>query len=132
NADGALSPGEVWTSTARRTVVAGDPDPLTNTVTANAVVAAGPAEGSDGRNVITPDADSIVTHSVDLFQPSLHVVKAGDTLGKVEIGRASCRERGKTRAADGSVIEKDSAVGRRLGWLREEGNNVGLHGHGAG
>src|SRR5262249_22837030 len=83
NADGSLSPGEVWTITARRTVVASDPDPLPNTVTVSAVVAAAPAQGFDGGNVITPDASSVLSHSVNLFQPSLHVVKAGDTLGKV-------------------------------------------------
>jgi uncharacterized repeat protein (TIGR01451 family) len=83
DADGALSPGEVWTITARRTVVAGDPDPLPNTVTVSAVVAADSSAGFAGGNVITPDASSVLSHSVNLFQPSLHVVKAGDTLGKV-------------------------------------------------
>src|SRR5262249_50882119 len=71
NADGSLSPGEVWTIQARRVVQAGDPDPLPNTVTVSAVVAADPAQGFDGGNIITPDASSILSHTVNLFQPSL-------------------------------------------------------------
>src|SRR5262249_37438699 len=69
NADGALSVGETWTIKATRMVQAGDADPLPNTVT----VSANP-EGFP--NVITPDADSVLTHSVDLFKPGVDVQKS--------------------------------------------------------
>jgi hypothetical protein len=41
----------------------------------SAVVAADPAQGFDGGNVITPDASSVLTHSVDLFRPGVDVQK---------------------------------------------------------
>jgi hypothetical protein len=75
NADGSLSPGEVWTIHARRVVQAGDADPLPNTVTVSAVVAAVPSAGFDGGNVITPDASSVLSHTVDLFKPGVDVQK---------------------------------------------------------
>src|SRR5688500_16509180 len=71
NADGTLSVGETWTITARRTVLAGDADPLPNTATVH-------ANPSGFPNDITDSDD----HRVNLFQPNLHVVKSGDTLSK--------------------------------------------------
>jgi hypothetical protein len=120
NADGSLSPGEVWTITARRTVVAGDPDPLVNTVTVSAVVAAVPAQGFDGGNVITPDATSVLTHSVNLFQPGVHVTKSvvgnpttvqvGDTITyQITITNTS--------SADSPALIPDSIVDTKVGTL---------------
>ena len=68
NADGVLSVGEVWTINATRNTQATDSDPHINTVTASL--------GVDGfPNVLAPDADSDLTHSVDLFRPGLAVEK---------------------------------------------------------
>src|SRR5262249_42570679 len=58
--------------------VAGDPDPLPNTVTVSAVVAAVPSAGFAGGNVITPDAGSVLSHTVNLFQPSVDLTKAAN------------------------------------------------------
>jgi uncharacterized repeat protein (TIGR01451 family) len=69
---GNLAPGATCTFDVSRTVQAGDPDPLENTVT----VHYHPAEFP---NDIT-DSDS---HSVDLFQPSVTIDKTGDELSKV-------------------------------------------------
>src|SRR5262249_43068252 len=69
-----LEVGETWTGTFSRTVQPGDPDPLPNTVTA----IFNDAQDLSGDQVT--DSDS---HSVNLFQPSLHVVKSGDTLSKI-------------------------------------------------
>jgi len=55
-----------------RTVQAGDPDPLPNTVTLTCSPAGFP-------NVLTAEA----SHSVNLFQPSISFDKTGDTLSKV-------------------------------------------------
>jgi len=69
-----LAPSDTCTITATRTIQAGDPDPLPNTVTAtydsNAAL--------DGTDVT--DSDS---HSVNLFQPSVTIDKSGTTLSKV-------------------------------------------------
>jgi uncharacterized repeat protein (TIGR01451 family) len=86
NADGSLSPGEVWTITATRTVLAGDPDPLPNTVTVSAIVEAVVAQGFDGGNVITPDADSVLSHSVNLFQPSVTLTKTASPTTAQHLG----------------------------------------------
>ncbi|HEX5616596.1 MAG TPA: hypothetical protein VFZ83_15705 [Acidimicrobiia bacterium] len=67
-----LEVGAACAITATRIVQAGDPDPLPNTV----VVSYNPV-GSD--NVVTDDDD----HTVNLFQPSVDVVKSGDQLSKV-------------------------------------------------
>jgi uncharacterized repeat protein (TIGR01451 family) len=69
---GNLAPGATCTFDVSRTVLAGDPDPLENTV----MVHYHPAEFP---NDIT-DSDS---HSVDLFQPSVTIDKTGDELSKV-------------------------------------------------
>ncbi len=70
----SLAPGASCTITARRTVLASDPDPLPNTVT---VVYRGKADLSG--TGITNTAD----HSVNLFQPAISVDKTGETLSKV-------------------------------------------------
>ena len=57
---------------ATRTVLAGDPDPLPNTVTVH-------YNPSGFPNDVTDSDD----HSVNLFQPSVSVDKTGDTLSKV-------------------------------------------------
>uniref|UniRef100_UPI003567F0CE DUF7507 domain-containing protein n=1 Tax=Amphritea sp. TaxID=1872502 RepID=UPI003567F0CE len=70
----SLDPGASCTITVSRTVLAGDPDPLPNTVTVVYTELADPASLS-----FTANDD----HSVDLFQPAIDVVKTGDTLSKV-------------------------------------------------
>jgi uncharacterized repeat protein (TIGR01451 family) len=70
----SLSPGASCTITATRTVQAGDPDPLPNTVTA---VYRGK---SDLSGIAVSDSDD---HSVNLFQPSISFKKSGDELSKV-------------------------------------------------
>ncbi|RCX29922.1 hypothetical protein DFQ59_106157, partial [Thioalbus denitrificans] len=70
---GTLGPSGSCTIQATRTVQAGDPDPLPNTVT----VHFDPTGSFD--NDIT-DSDG---HSVNLFQPGVDVTKTGDTLSKV-------------------------------------------------
>jgi uncharacterized repeat protein (TIGR01451 family) len=65
-----------------RTVLAGDPDPLTNTVTLTC--------SPDGFPNVLVVSD---THDVDLFQPSIDVVKTGDDLhgGRQPAGRGRVR-----------------------------------------
>lgn len=70
----SLAPGASCTITATRTVQAGDPDPLPNTVT---VVYKGK---SDLSGTAITDSD---THSVNLFIPNFTITKTGDTLSKV-------------------------------------------------
>ena len=67
--------GASCTITASRTVLAGDPDPLPNTVTVSPTGRGRPHAGP-------PSADTD-SHSVNLFQPSVDVDKTGDTLSKV-------------------------------------------------
>jgi uncharacterized repeat protein (TIGR01451 family) len=74
NAGAALDPGASCTITAARTVLAGDPDPLVNTVT---VV-------YDARSDLLGDeVSSSDDHAVNLFQPAIAVDKTGDELSKV-------------------------------------------------
>jgi len=67
-----LAFGESCTISATRTVQAGDPDPLPNTVTVH--------YNPDGFTNDITDSDD---HTVNLFQPGVTVVKSGDTLSKV-------------------------------------------------
>src|SRR5512134_1853416 len=62
-----------------RVVLAGDPDPLVNTASVTCTVGAVPAAGFAGGNTLTASEG----HSVNLFQPSITLVKTGDTLSKV-------------------------------------------------
>ena len=70
----SLDPGESCTIEVTRTVDAGDPDPLPNTVT----VTYNSNAGLTGDEVTREDS-----HEVDLFQPSVVVTKTGDELSKV-------------------------------------------------
>jgi hypothetical protein len=86
NVDGTLSVGETWTITAKRTVQAGDADPLPNTVTVSMKVPADAATGLD-ETTVAPDASSVLTHSVNLFQPNFSITKvAQDGDGVVTVG----------------------------------------------
>ncbi|HKY14878.1 MAG TPA: choice-of-anchor D domain-containing protein, partial [Microthrixaceae bacterium] len=67
-----LAVGASCTITAVRTVLASDPDPLPNTVTAHYNPGTFP-------NDITDSDD----HSVNLFQPSMTIAKTGDELSKI-------------------------------------------------
>jgi len=69
----SLAPGASCTINVSRTVLAGDPDPLPNTVT----VIYDSNAGLTGDEVTRTDS-----HSVNLFQPSVTVDKTGDTLSK--------------------------------------------------
>src|SRR5512134_3093220 len=62
-----------------RTVLAGDPDPLLNTASVTCTVNAVPAAGFAGGNTLTASEG----HSVNLFQPSITLVKTGDELSKI-------------------------------------------------
>jgi uncharacterized repeat protein (TIGR01451 family) len=75
NGCGSLAVGASCTFSVSRTVQAGDPDPLPNTVT----VTYG-ATLPGGSTATVTDSDS---HSVNLFQPSVTIDKSGDTLSKV-------------------------------------------------
>jgi uncharacterized repeat protein (TIGR01451 family) len=69
----SLAPGAQDVTNASRTVQQGDPDPLPNTASVTCTV--------DGfGNVIGPESDS---HSVELFQPSVMVVKDGPVTASV-------------------------------------------------
>ncbi len=93
NDDSILGIGEVWVISATRIVLGTDADPLVNTVTASFDV--------DGFSAtLAPDADSVLTHTVDLFRPGVTVRKtlenppdpliAGDTITfKIEITNLS-------------------------------------------
>ncbi|PKO10613.1 MAG: hypothetical protein CVU40_05800, partial [Chloroflexi bacterium HGW-Chloroflexi-2] len=67
-----LATGASCTINATRTVLATDPDPLPNTVTVH--------YNPDGFPNDITDSDS---HSVDLFQPAINLLKTGDTLSKI-------------------------------------------------
>ncbi|MEK7422440.1 MAG: hypothetical protein AAB131_01235, partial [Actinomycetota bacterium] len=70
----SLPPGASCTITVSRTIQAGDPDPLVNTVS---II-------YDTRSDLTGDEVSASdSHSVNLFQPSVTVDKTGGTLSKV-------------------------------------------------
>jgi uncharacterized repeat protein (TIGR01451 family) len=68
-----LAPGAADVTNASRVVQAGDPDPLLNTASVTCTV-------NGFGNVIGPVSDG---HSVELFQPSVAVVKTGDALSKL-------------------------------------------------
>ena len=70
----SLAAGASCTITLQRTVLAGDPDPLPNTVS---ITYRGKANLS---GIAVADTDD---HSVNLFQPVVSVDKTGDTLSKV-------------------------------------------------
>ncbi len=67
-----LAPGGSCTFTKTRVVLATDPDPLPNTVTAHYHPTG-----------FTNDISAGASHSVNLFQPTLQIVKGGPTLSKV-------------------------------------------------
>jgi hypothetical protein len=72
NCSATLATGADCTITATRTVLAGDADPLPNTVTAHYKPKGFP-------NDITASDD----HSVELFQPTIKFAKGGDTRSKI-------------------------------------------------
>ena len=70
----SLAAGATCTITARRTVQAGDPDPLPNTVSITY---------SENANFTGLAFSSTDDHEVNLFQPAVQITKTGDTLSKV-------------------------------------------------
>jgi hypothetical protein len=73
----SLAPGASCTIQVTRTVQAGDPDPLPNTVTVHY------NNKADFSDTDVSDSDS---HSVNLFYPAIAADKTGDTLSKVGDG----------------------------------------------
>ena len=69
----SLAPGATCTITLRRTVQAGDPDPLPNTVSILY------SEKANFTGLEFPASDD---HSVNLFQPAVKIEKTGDDLSK--------------------------------------------------
>ncbi len=69
-----LAPGATATRNISRTTQAGDPDPLVNTASVSCTV------GGGFGNTVSASA----SHSVNLFQPSVAVIKACDDYTKVE------------------------------------------------
>jgi uncharacterized repeat protein (TIGR01451 family) len=69
-----LAPGASDVTNASRTVEPGDPDPLVNTATADCTVG-----GGFGNVLATVSA----SHSVELFQPSVEVIKSGPATATV-------------------------------------------------
>ena len=68
-----LAPGASESHDFPYTIQADDPDPLPNTVTVH----------SDPIGAVTTDVTDSASHSVNLFQPSINVVKTGDGLSKI-------------------------------------------------
>ena len=97
----SLAPGASCTITLKRTVQAGDPDPLPNTVN---IVYRGKADLS-GSAVSSSD-----DHSVNLFQPSITVDKTGDTLSKVGDDVTYTIKVCNTSSADSPNLVKDSVT----------------------
>ena len=104
----SLAPGESCTINVSRTVQAGDPDPLPNTVTAV----------YDSKADLTgdevPNEDS---HSVNLFQPSVQVEKTGDDLSKIGDGVTYGFTITNTSSADTPTLILDSMPDSVLGDL---------------
>src|SRR5574341_1472658 len=97
----SLAPGASCTITLRRTVQAGDPDPLPNTVT---VVYRGKADLSGSA------VNGSASHSVNLFQPSITIDKTGDTLSKVGDDVNYTIKVCNTSSADTPTLVKDSVT----------------------
>ncbi len=102
----SLAPGASCTITLRRTVLAGDPDPLPNTVS---ITYKGKADLS---GTAVSDTDS---HSVNLFQPSLTVTKTGDALSKVGDDVNYNIRVCNTSSADSPDLVKDSVSDSLIG-----------------
>ena len=104
--DVELAPGEDHTINETRTVQSGDPDPLVNTATVDCQVAGFP-------NTVT-DSD---THSVNLFQPSVQIVKTGPaeaTEGQTITYSFTITNTG---SSDSPNLVLDSVIDSRLGNL---------------
>jgi uncharacterized repeat protein (TIGR01451 family) len=97
----SLAPGGTCTISISRTVQAGDPDPLPNTVTAIY------NNKSDFSGTAVSDSDD---HSVNLFQPSITVDKTGDTLSKVGDDVTYTIKVCNTSSADTPILVKDSVT----------------------
>jgi uncharacterized repeat protein (TIGR01451 family) len=97
----SLAPNASCTITLKRTVQAGDPDPLPNTV--NIVY----RSKSDLSGSAVSASDS---HSVNLFQPSITVDKTGDTLSKVGDEVTYTINVCNTSSADSPDLVKDTVT----------------------
>jgi uncharacterized repeat protein (TIGR01451 family) len=110
NCGASLAPDASCTITLRRTVQADDPDPLPNTVD---IVYRGK---SDLSGSAVSDTDS---HSVELFQPSVEVVKGGETLSKAGDAVTYDFTINNTSSADSPNLQLDSIDDTLLGDLTD-------------
>ena len=101
-----LTKDEVCSFSVNRTVVAGDPDPLVNTVNVLYHPVGFP------NNVTASDG-----HSVNLFQPSVSVVKTGDALSKIGDAVTYHVKITNTGSADSPALALDSITDDVLGNL---------------
>ncbi|HEX5015242.1 MAG TPA: hypothetical protein VFV72_13910 [Candidatus Limnocylindrales bacterium] len=95
--------------TPSRVVQAGDPDPLVNTVTVTC--------SPDGFPNVIEHSES---HSTNLFQPSVEVVKGGDTLSKVGDTVTYTFQITNNGSADSPNLILDSITDTVLGDLSDE------------
>jgi uncharacterized repeat protein (TIGR01451 family) len=100
-----LTPGQCVVVVRTRTVAAGDPDPLVNTVTATY---------TSGSGIFASSDTATATASTNLFQPSLTVTKTGDALSKVGDVVNYNIEVCNTSSADSPNLVKDSVSDNRI------------------
>ena len=118
DADGAMSPGEVWTLDFRRVVQVGDADPLPNTVSAQFSV----TNGFGDTHLLAPSSASVLSHSVNLIQPNFGIVKTAlDGDGVVTVGDTVTYEIviGDDSSADSTGLARSvSSTPRSAPWTR--------------
>jgi len=99
-----LEPQQSCSITVNRTPVAGDPDPLGNTVTAIYDFGSDQVSASD-------------SHSVNLFQPGVQVTKTGSALSKIGDPVTYQFTIRNTSSADTPTLQLDSIADDKLGNL---------------
>jgi uncharacterized repeat protein (TIGR01451 family) len=104
-----LAPNAFCTFTVNRIVQAGDPDPLTNTVTVHY------HPDGFGDDITASDG-----HSINLFRPAVQVVKSGPTSAKVGDSVAYTFRVTNTSSSDTPNLVLDSITDTLLGNLADE------------
>jgi uncharacterized repeat protein (TIGR01451 family) len=111
----SLGPGGTDVTNATYTVQQGDPDPLENTASVTCTV--------DGYgNTVGPVTDS---HSVNLFQPSVEIIKSGPGFSKVGDQVTYDFTINNTSSADSPDLKLDSISDDVLGNLATAAGNAG-------